>query len=546
MKIGLIGINSKFIHKNLAIYSIYSFIKGELKDIEVKVMEFSINEPMDKIFYSLNREKFDILAFNVYLWNKDLVLNLIDSLKKINLNLKAVAGGPEISEDYLRYESIDYLIVGEGEATFKKLLESSFNLKERFFKNEGESIDLNKLPFVYEDFLPELKNKIIYYEGSRGCPFKCSYCLSGMDNQLRLKKPKKIFSEIKALVENGAKQIKFIDRTFNANVNWSLEIIEYLQSLKDHSCNFHFEVSVDKMDEKLIAALKNSPDKLFQLEVGIQTTNEETLKAIRRGNNLSKIREGCRSFIEGGNIHIHTDLIAGLPFEGYESFKKSFNEVFYLKSHMLKVGFLKVIPNTKMFAEADIYNIKYQSSPPYEVIATDWITSGELLNIKYVEEAIEIFYNTSYFRQTFNYLEECIKNYFNFFLFLGKKLYFKNDLLSLSGKYDFLYANILEYLNYDADENLKGALKLDWYLNLKDKKKPKIFSDEDQVDIIRYVDKKAGFNSYKAVDLPFLIELKGVDYKFIKNNEINRYLFDYSVKKTIYDYPQLTLLDKEA
>lgn len=545
MKIALIGINSRYIHKNLAIYSLYSYVKEDSN--QYSLMEFSINEPFDKIFYSIYSNYFEVIAFNVYLWNKELVLNLIDSLKKLNPEIKIVLGGPEINDTYQKNSNIDYLIIGEGEIPFKKLINSNFINKERILKTKDEYLDLNQLPFVYQDFLDELNNKIIYYEGSRGCPFQCSYCLSGSDNKLRLKNPDKIYEEIKILVEAGVRQVKFIDRTFNANPEWAINIVENLKKLGDYNCNFHIEASIDKMNIKLLSMLENCQDKLFQLEVGIQTTNLKTLRAIGRYNDFEKIAENCQRIIAKGNIHIHTDLIAGLPFEDYNSFKKSFNEVYSIKAHMLQVGFLKVIPNTRMYEDAEKLEIKYQSNPPYEVIATKWISTLELLKIKYVETGVDTFYNNSVFRQTFNYFDKLRIDFFEFFQYIGRKIFFRKNFLSISDKFDFLYQVTLEYFNTNliiySDEHFLAVLKLDWYLNLKDKKRPKIFTDELYVDIKNYIGKADNINKYKVIELPFIVIQNGVDYEINENGKVNKYMIDYTTKRSIYDYPLLTLID---
>ncbi len=519
MKIAIIGINSKYIHKNLAIYALYSYVKDLNYDYDL--LEFSINEPIDKIFHKINHGNYEAVCFATYVWNKDMILKLAQNLKVVKNNLKIVLGGPEISEIYQKYEFIDHLIIGEGEIGFKKLLEMEFDYPKILPRNT-EYIDLDKQTFVYEKILDQLENKIIYYEGSRGCPFHCSYCLSGSDNILRLKSAEKILKEISILVDHGVKQIKFIDRTFNSNVDWSKSIVIGLLKHENKGCNFHFEVSIDKMNDSLVEILHNSPEKLFQLEIGIQTTNKETLKAINRNNDFNKIEERVEYLLSKGNLHLHTDLIAGLPYENLESFKKSFNEIYALKAQMLQVGFLKVIPNTIMFNDAKKYGIKYRNYPPYEVLENYWLKSEDLLEIKYVEEGIDNFYNKKYFRQTFIYLMNIIKDNFEFYRNLGEIVFNKINVLSLNDKYEFLYNFILSYNSSIDIIVVRALLQLDWLLTNKNKKMPYFLRFEKTA------------NDY--ITLPLEISFTGHDISELKVKETN-YILNYEKVWSVYEYP---------
>lgn len=521
MKIAIIGINSKYIHKNLAIYSLYSYVKD--LDLDIDLLEFSINESLDKVFHKTNRGKYDALCFATYVWNKEIILKLAENFKTINSNIKIVLGGPEISESYEKYLFIDHLIIGEGEIAFRKLLENKFNMP-KLLEREMGYIDLNKQPFVYEDILDQLKNKIVYYEGSRGCPFHCTYCLSGSDNTLRLKSAEKILTEIAVLVENGVKQVKFIDRTFNANVNWSRSIVEGLVQLDSYKCNFHFEVSLDKMNDSLVQLLYESPNKLFQLEIGIQTTNPNTLKAINRNNDFNKIKERIEFLLSKGNLHLHTDLIAGLPYEDLESFKKSFNEIFMLKAQMLQVGFLKVIPNTVMFKDAKNYGIKYRNYPPYEILENRWLSSDDLMEIKYVEEAVDSFYNKKYFRQTFVYLMSFVDNHFSLFRNMGELLFNMENLMSLNDKYEFLYNYLINSIPNLDQVVVFALLQLDWCLTNKKKRMPYFLRFEKQVGDL--------------ITLPIEIAFIGHDISVIEKKPTN-YKFNYDHLWGIFDYPSI-------
>lgn len=524
MKIAIIGINSKYIHKNLAIYALYSHVKD--LELDIDLFEFSINEALDKIFYKINKGKYDVLCFATYVWNKEIILKIAENLKIINSNLKIVLGGPEISEVYLVYSFIDHLIIGEGEISFRKLLESKFEMP-KLLRNIDEHIDLNEQPFVYENILDQLENKIIYYEGSRGCPFRCTYCLSGSDNNLRLKSAEKILKEIELLVKNGVKQVKFIDRTFNANVIWSKSIVEGLLKLQDYNCNFHFEVSLDKMNDTLVNLLHESPDKLFQLEIGIQTTNKDSLKAINRNNDFVKIKERIKLLLSNGNLHLHTDLIAGLPYEDLDSFKKSFNEIYELKAQMLQVGFLKVIPNTVMYKDAISYGIEYRNYPPYEILKNSWLSSDDLLEIKYVEEAIDSFYNKKYFRQTFIYLISITNQHFNMYRDMGEILFNMENILSLNDKYEFLYNFIINYFpNIDKDL-IFALLQIDWCLTNKNKRMPYFLRFTKSMD--------------DFITLPIDISFSGHDISEI-NLKSTKYRFNYNDTWSIFDYPEIEKL----
>lgn len=524
MKIAIIGINSKYIHKNLAIYSLYSYVKN--MDYNFDLLEFSINEPNDKIFHKLLKGKYDVFCFATYVWNKEIILRISENMKTVKSNIKIVLGGPEINEKYLIYDYIDHLIIGEGEILFKALLENQFN-SPKLLTSNGEYFNLDEQEFVYDGILDQLENKIIYYEGSRGCPFHCSYCLSGLDNTLRLKSVNKILYEIGLLVDSGVKQIKFIDRTFNANIDWSKSIVLGLLKYGDKGSNFHFEVSIDKMNDSLVEIIHNSPNKLFQLEIGIQTTNEETLKAISRSNNFIKIKERVAYLLSGGNLHIHTDLIAGLPFETLKSFRKSFNEIYKLKAHMLQVGFLKVIPNTKMFIDAEKYGIKYRNYPPYEILENNWLKSEDLLEIKYVEEAIDKFYNSRYFRQTLIYLMNIIDDNFKFYRNMGEVLFNMINLMSLNDRYEFIYNYILSYKPDIPEETLRALLQLDWLLSNKNKRMP------------YFLRLKKVSNDY--VELPIEIVFVGHDISQVKNKSTN-YKLNYDEVWGVYEYPKVIIV----
>lgn len=548
MKVLLVGINTRYIHKNLAIDTLYHYSKDKYNH-ELTTFESSIHEPVDKLLQKIAETKSQVICFSTYIWNKEIILKLSESLKRINPEVKLILGGPEISKDYLCYDFIDHLLLGEGELIFDEFLKNNCT-GERLIENRGTYLDLDDLPFPYD--LAGLKNKIVYYEGSRGCPFRCSYCLSGTDNVLRLKKPEKIFLEIEMLLKAGVKQVKFVDRTFNAQPRWALEVAKGLSQFSYFGCNFHFEVSIDKISDELLDFFKTAPVGLFQLEVGIQSINEKTLEAVGRKNNFEKIKENAKALIEIGHMHIHTDIIAGLPREDIVSFEKSFNAVFPLYGHMFQVGFLKVIPNTKLKREADQFGIVYRSYPPYEVLETAVLSSDDLFEIKYVEEGVDAFYNSAYFRQTFLYLKDKVANFYQFFKTLGKTYFHKEDQLGTEGKYAFLLSFILASDTKIEAEALKWILTLDWQLNNRHKKIP-AFLEDSSIQLKPLLEHKAVFVKFnfnkerlkwlKVIKLPFEYEFIGTD-GIIKNSGSQYYLLDYEKRRTIFDYPEMILLDE--
>jgi radical SAM superfamily enzyme YgiQ (UPF0313 family) len=324
------------------------------------------------------------------------------------------------------------------------------------------------------------------------------------------------------LVENGVKQVKFIDRTFNANVNWSRSIVEGLILLEHYKCNFHFEVSLDKMNDSLVKILHDSPSNLFQLEIGIQTTNAKTLESINRNNDFNKIKERIEFLLKNGNLHLHTDLIAGLPYEDLDSFKKSFNEIYQLKAQMLQVGFLKVIPNTVMYKDAINYGIKYRNFPPYEILENNWLSSDDLLEIKHVEEAVDSFYNKKYFRQTLIYLIGITNNHFSMFRDMGKLLFNMDNLMSLNDKYEFLYNYLIDYFPKIDKVVVYSLLQIDWCLTNKNKRMPYFLRFEKTLD--------------DFFTLPIDISFSGHDISEVKIKS-TKYRLNYDIVWSIYEYP---------
>lgn len=522
MKAALIGINSRFIHKSLSIHSLHSAVKD--LGVDFTMEEFSINEPMDRVFHVLYGGHYDVMAFSAYLWNKDYVIRLARTLRQVSPGLVMVVGGPDVTPEYEALDLFDYVVLGEGEEVLRHLT------KERFrggasLRFSIHPVDLEGLPFPYEGSLETLENKIVYYEGSRGCPFHCSYCLSGRDNHLRLKSKGKILAEIHRLVDAGVKQVKFIDRTFNANPDWALDIVDGLLVHGGKGCNFHFEVSIDKMDPRILALLETAPVGLFQLEIGVQSTHQPTLDAVHRHNDFKKIRQGVERLLQGDNIHLHTDLIVGLPYEDLTALRRSFNEIIGLKAHMLQVGFLKVIPNTEMRERAEELGLTYREYPPYEILSSPWISVDEMRQIKGVEEATEGIFNRLNFRQTFLYLLDHCDDPFELCMNLGLALLELQNPLSLKGKYAFLLERIPQYLPSIDKVMLEGALRLDWHLTAGDLRPPS------------FLRKDTGDRSHvRVVEFPFRFEMSSGAMTLLEK-KIGYYVFDHRTKVGLQGYP---------
>lgn len=416
----LVGINAKYIHSNLAVRYLKSYCRGEFDNISV--MEFSINDHIDNIMKELYTVQADIYGFSCYIWNIELVLKACSSLKKAKPEAVIVLGGPEVSYDapeIMRNNPfIDYIVAGEGEKTFLELLtclcrdtvgESSirglcYRDGDLIVLNDERPLipDLDEIPFPYEDF-NKMNNKILYYETSRGCPMNCQYCLSSTIPGVRFLSTDRVRKDIDKFVKAGVKQVKLVDRTFNCNVIRSVEIMEYIISL-DTGTNFHFEISADMLNEAFFETVGKAPRGLFQFEIGVQSTNAATLHEIKRKTDFEKLKANVGKLMEIGNSHIHLDLIAGLPYEDFESFKKSVNDVYSMKPHMLQLGFLKLLKGSGLRDNAVKYGIVFHEFPPYEVIKTSSISYEEILKLKNFEHVLELYYNSGRFRKTLDFL----------------------------------------------------------------------------------------------------------------------------------------------
>lgn len=427
MKTVIIALNSKYIHSALAPWYLKENCTPDCG--EVKVLEFSINESTDFVLESIYEEKCDIAAFSCYIWNISEVMKIADNLKSILPKVKIILGGPEVSfnaiEIMQQNAGIDFILSGEGEQTFRQLLSSLVNqtmeyesIKSLTYR-DGEHIvsseryavteDLNMIrsPYSEEMFLTA-GNKIVYYESSRGCPFDCSYCLSSTFKGVRYLSLERVKADILSFIKAGTTMVKFVDRTFNCNLDRAKQIISFIID-NAGATHFHFEAAADLFDEELLSILLKAPAGLIQFEVGIQTTNNDTIKAVNRKTRLDEVFSKVQKLNSFGNIHLHLDLIVGLPYEDYVSFRQSFNDVYDLKPQQLQVGFLKLLKGSRIRTEADKYGYKFRNYPPYEVLSNDYLSYEEISRLKNIEDMVERFFNSGRFNKTVDYL---IKGFF--------------------------------------------------------------------------------------------------------------------------------------
>ena len=437
MKILLCAINAKYIHSNLAVYSLRAYAERYRDQIEIA--EFTINHYADDIMEEIYKKKPDLLAFSCYIWNLEFVKKLIPEIHKLLPDTVIWVGGPEGSYDAVSFldemPQANGVMTGEGERSFLALLDYYIAGKgdrkeiagityrgengEIFANSCGGFLPMDEIPFMYHD-MKEFENKIVYYESSRGCPFSCSYCLSSIDKRVRLRSLELVEKELQFFLDKKVPQVKFVDRTFNCNHKHAVGIWKYIREHDNGITNFHFEIAADLINEEELEILSGMRPGLVQLEIGVQTTNSDTIKEIDRVTNLEKLRRIVAQIHSFQNIHQHLDLIAGLPYEGYESFVRSFNEVYEMRPNQLQLGFLKVLKGSKMYRNAEKYGIVYRNDPQYEVLFTRWLSHDELLALKGVEEMVEVYYNSCQFTHTIRALEQQFRQPFDLFFELAQ------------------------------------------------------------------------------------------------------------------------------
>jgi radical SAM superfamily enzyme YgiQ (UPF0313 family) len=487
MKILLAACNAKYIHSNLAVYDLQAYAAKYADHIILK--EYTINQQKDDIMRDIYLEHPDVVCVSCYIWNISFVKELMADLTKILPDADFWAGGPEVSYDAEKFlaENPEFtgVMVGEGEETFLELSghyieQSPADLKDitGVCYRDGEKIvhngwrqimDLSSIPFIYKD-LADFKNRIIYYESSRGCPFSCSYCLSSIDKKLRFRDIEMVKKELQFFIDNKVPQVKFVDRTFNCKHDHAMAIWKYINEHDNGVTNFHFEISADLLREEELQEMSTMRPGLIQLEIGVQSTNPDTIKAIHRTMDFEKLKGIVNRIHSFGNIHQHLDLIAGLPYEDYDSFRKSFNDVYALKPQQLQLGFLKVLKGSHMM----------EMCQEYEILSTKWLDYDHVLKLKNVENMVEVYYNSGQFQNTLEYLEGFFPDAFSIYEGLGR-FYMEKGYGDVSHTRMRRYEILLEFLENVPEismDKVKDQMVYDLYLRENLKSRPGFAKDQ--------------------------------------------------------------------
>ena len=497
MKILLVACNAKYIHSNLAVYDLQAYASDYADHIVLK--EYTINQQKDDIMRDIYLEHPDVVCVSCYIWNLSFVKELMADLIKILPGADFWAGGPEVSYDAEKFltENSEFkgVMVGEGEETFKELAGYYVEKNPQDLKDmtgicyrDGDQIihngwrqimDLSSIPFIYKD-LSEFKNRIIYYESSRGCPFSCSYCLSSIDKKLRFRDTETVKKELQFFIDNKVPQVKFVDRTFNCKHDHAMAIWKYINEHDNGVTNFHFEISADLLREEELQEMSTMRPGLIQLEIGVQSTNPDTIKAIHRTMDFEKLKGIVDRIHSFGNIHQHLDLIAGLPYEDYDSFRNSFNDVYALKPQQLQLGFLKVLKGSHMMEMCREYGIVYKTQEPYEVLSTKWLDYDHVLKLKTVENMVEVYYNSGQFQNTLEYLEKFFPDAFSIYERLGS-FYMEKGYGDVSHTRMRRYEILLEFLEDMPEisvDQVKDQMVYDLYLRENLKSRPGFARDQ--------------------------------------------------------------------
>lgn len=569
MKTVLVAINAKYIHSNLAVYSLRSYARTF--GYEPKLLEFTINQQKDQILKGIYEAKPDLLCFSCYIWNLSYAEEIIEDIKKILPKVTIWAGGPEVSYDapkfLKRHPEVDGIMCAEGEKTLTELI-SYYEIG----KSQGKSLDgingivyqenktihqtplrdimnMDDLVFPYED-LKDFEHKIIYYESSRGCPFSCSYCLSSIDKKLRFRSFSLVEKELEFFLANKVPQVKFVDRTFNCKKSHAMAIWTYIKEHDNGITNFHFEVAADLLTEDEIALIQTMRPGLIQLEIGVQSTNEKTLAEIHRKTDFEEITRKVKAVQKGENVHQHLDLIAGLPYENYESFGHSFNDVYALKPEQLQLGFLKVLKGSYMAEAAEGYGCVHKAKPPYEVLGTRWLSYEEILKLKGVEEMVEVYYNSGQFQRTIRAMEHLFETAFSMYEELAD-FYEKNGYNEVSHTRIRRYEILQEFLQ-EKEANLeyfKQLMIFDLYARENMKTRPQWANDLSayKMQILDFYKKEeenpellTDYQGYQARQTIKMTHIEVFTYDVINENE------EKGAYPVLFDYKKRSPLTNDA
>lgn len=573
MKFLLVALNAKYIHSNPALHSLYAYA-GLDYESHIELAEYTINNEPLTILADLYKRQPDVVGFSCYIWNYHMVSDLMKEFHKLMPGVPIWLGGPEVSfnarEILDNQKEVTGVMIGEGEETFLHLLKHY--LREEGYKNlndiagivtrEGEYIQrpllsMDTLPFLYSD-LSTFENRIIYYESSRGCPFRCSYCLSSVDKTVRVRDFSLVKKELQYFLDNKVPQVKFVDRTFNCVPQHTMDIWQYILEHDNGITNFHFEVEADILRTEEMLLLSKMRPGLAQLEIGVQTTNSVTLKEIRRNMDIEKLKKTVETILSYKTVHVHLDLIAGLPYEDYESFKNSFNDVYAMKPQQLQLGFLKVLKGSYMHEKAGDYGIAYLDKPPYEVLYTNWLSFDDVVKLKRIEEMVEIYYNSNQFTHTLPVLEREFDSPFEMYeklaQFYEEKGYFVKTP-SRMYRYDVLLEFVMTSVSEDQENLYKELLLFDIYLRENVKSRPKFASFladnkqnirtfyENEVENSRYLQ---GYEQFDAKQMARMTHLERFTYP-VWNTKYEEIIVPLKEERyVLFDYIERNPLTYEA
>ena len=563
MKILLVAINAKFIHSNLAVHTLCSYAGKNVyrEDLEMEIAEYTINQQKDDILRDIYERSADMVCFSCYIWNLTYIESLVNELAKVFTNALVWLGGPEVSysaeEVLLRLPEVKGVMRGEGERTFAQLCEGSPLDKIcgiTFRKEDGticenawqEPMNLDEVPFIYQD-MQEFEHKIVYYETSRGCPFSCSYCLSSIDKRLRFRSLSLVKKELGFFLEQRVSQVKFVDRTFNCSHSHAMEIWKFITEHDNGITNFHFEIAADLLNDEELKLIRSMRPGLIQLEIGVQSTNKKTIREIRRTMDFDKLSQTVETLRHMGNVHQHLDLIAGLPYEDIESFSKSFDDVYRLKPHQLQLGFLKVLKGSYMERKKEEYGLVYKSEPPYEVLYTNWLSYEDVLELKGIEEMVEVYYNSGQFENTLSALEKLFDSPYHIYERLWK-YYKEKGFYRIQHKRSARYEIMLNFVKHSfgqKDDNARveyyrELLVYDYYLRENAKTRPP-FAGE----YLLGKEEVRKFYEEEAVSRKFLCGYEEYDKNQMRKMTHLEY-FPVLEKTVLFDYMHRNPLSYEA
>ena len=543
----LVGINSKYVHTNLAVRYLKKYIEQNSEE-KIKIYESSINNNIQKIIRDIVEYKPDNIFFSVYIWNVEMVFKITKELKKILPNKKILLGGPEVSynpdEILEKNLEIDGILIGEGENILLNFLTKDIKEVKGVYYREDNKIKFNGfeplienldiIPFPYDDEELEDVHKIVYYESSRGCPFNCSYCMSSIDKSVRYFSLERTKKDLKRFIDIGTRLVKFVDRTFNLNKDRYMEIWKFLLENYRENITFHFEINANIFDDEVLEFLKKVPRKLFQFEIGVQTTNPSTMKAINRNNSLDRLFHNVTCINK--NIHLHLDLIAGLPFEDYETFGKSFDYVYKTKCEMIQLGFLKMLKGTQMKDEGEKYGYKYLDFPPYEILSNEFISYKDICRLKDIEEVLDFYYNSQKFLKSVDFaVENFFESPFKFFESIGD-FYKERGYLEVAHKEVAIFNNFVEYyekMNFPKKEEFLEYLKFDYLFIGKPGFYPAWIEENKDKELHKNIIEKMSFRSTREAHKFTELERFSINIDTKERENINIF-FDYSGEETKY------------